>query len=60
MNTKLFIVVAIVAAFGIAATAVKDPVTLTMPAFAQNITGDNATTAGNATAANATAGGWTK
>lgn len=61
MNTKLFfIAVAIVAAFGIA-VAVASPLTITTPAMAQNVTGDNATTmAGNMTAANQTAGNWTK
>lgn len=52
--------VAIVAAFSIA-VAVASPLTITTPAMAQNITGDNATTmAGNMTAANQTAGNWTK
>lgn len=61
MNTKIFFMaIAIVAAFGIASTAVVGPVTLTTPAVAQNITGDNLTTTGNATVANATAGEWTK
>jgi ABC-type enterobactin transport system permease subunit len=61
MNTKLFfIAVAIVATFSIA-VAVAGPLTITAPAMAQNITGDNATTmAGNVTAANQTAGNWTK
>jgi len=54
--------VAIVAAFSIAvAVAVAGPLTITTPAMAQNVTGDNATTmAGNMTAANQTAGNWTK
>lgn len=61
MNTKIFFMaVAIVAAFGIAAAAVVGPAALTTPAVAQNITGDNATTAGNMTAANATVGSWEK
>ena len=52
--------VAIVAAFSIA-VAVAGPHTITIPAMAQNITGDNASTmAGNMTAANQTAGNWTK
>jgi hypothetical protein len=61
MNTKLFFMtVAIVAAFTIA-VAVTDPLTITTPAMAQNVTGDNASTmAGNMTAANQTAGNWTK
>jgi hypothetical protein len=60
MNIKLFLIaVAIVGAFGIA--AIVSPVTLTTPAFAQNITGDNATMmAGNMTSGNATGGNWTK
>ncbi|HET9357084.1 MAG TPA: hypothetical protein VFN98_03240 [Nitrososphaeraceae archaeon] len=61
MNTKLFFMaVAIVAAFSIA-VAVASPLTVTTPAMAQNVTGDNASTmAGNMTAANQTAGSWTK
>ena len=52
--------VAIVAAFSIA-VAVAGPLTITTPAMAQNVTGDNATTmAGYMTAANQTAGNWTK
>lgn len=52
--------VAIVAAFSIA-VAVAGPLTITTPAMAQNVTGDNAITmAGNMTAANQTAGNWTK
>ena len=55
MNMKLFLIaVAIVAVFGIA--AVVGPVTVTPPAAAQNMTGDNATMmAGNMTAGNMTA-----
>ena len=52
--------VAIVAAFSIV-VVVAGPLTITTPAMAQNVTGDNATTmAGNMTAANQTAGNWTK
>ena len=60
MNIKLFfIAVAIVAVFGIAAIA--GPVTVTSPAAAQEMTGDNATMmAGNMTAGNMTGGNWTK
>jgi hypothetical protein len=61
MNTKIFFMAfAIVAAFGIASTAVVGPVTLTTPAVAQNIIGDNLTTAGNVTGINSTAGYLTK
>ncbi|MGA7542098.1 MAG: hypothetical protein WBW34_03450 [Nitrososphaeraceae archaeon] len=53
------IAVAIVAVFGIAAIA--GPVTVTSPAAAQDMTGDNATMmAGNMTAGNMTGGNWTK
>jgi hypothetical protein len=60
MNIKLFLIaVAIVAVFGIAAIA--GPVTMTSPAAAQDMTGDNATMmAGNTTAGNMTGGNWTK
>ncbi len=60
MNIKLFLIaVAIVAVFGIAAIA--GPVTVTSPAAAQEMTGDNATMmAGNMTAGNMTGGNWTK
>ena len=51
--------VAIVAAFGI--VAMVGPATITTPAVAQNMTGDNATMmAGNMTADNKTDGNWTK
>ena len=51
--------IAIVAAFSIA--AVVGPATITTPAVAQNMTGDNATMmAGNYTADNKTSGNWTK
>jgi hypothetical protein len=61
MNSKLFLmVVAVVAAFGIAA-AMVGPLTITTPVVAQNMTGDNATMmAGNVTAGNTTGGTWTK
>lgn len=50
--------VAIVAAFAVAAAG---PFTVTTPAMAQNVTGDNATMmAGNMTADNKTGGNWTK
>lgn len=60
MNIKLFLIaVAIVAVFGIAGIA--GPVTVTSPAAAQDMTGDNATMmAGNMTAGNMTGGNWTK
>jgi hypothetical protein len=60
MNTGLFLLaVAIVAAFGIAATV--GPITITTPVVAQNMTGDNATMmGGNMTAGNMTGGNWTK
>ena len=60
MNIKLFLnAVAIVAVFGIAGIA--GPVTVTSPAAAQDMTGDNATMmAGNMTAGNITGGNWTK
>jgi hypothetical protein len=60
MNTKLFFMaIAIIAAFSIA--AVVGPATITTPAVAQNMTGDNATMmAGNYTADNETGGNWTK
>jgi hypothetical protein len=59
MNTKLFLMaVAVIAAFGIA--AIVGPVTMTTPVAAQNVTGDNATMAGNVTAGNTTGGNWTK
>jgi hypothetical protein len=59
MNTKLFLMtVAVIAAFGIA--AIVGPVTVTTPVAAQNVTGDNATMAGNVTAGNTTGGNWTK
>ena len=63
MNIKLFLIaVAIVAVFGIAAiAAIAGPVTVTSPAAAQDMTGDNATMmAGNMTAGNMTGGNWTK
>ena len=51
--------VAIVAAFSI--VAVVGSATITTPAVAQNMTGDNATMmAGNMTADNKTGGNWTK
>ena len=51
--------IAIVAAFSIA--AVVGPATITTPAVAQNMTGDNATMmASNYTADNDTGGNWTK
>jgi hypothetical protein len=54
MNTKLFFMaIAVIAAFGIAATAVVGPVTLTTPAVAQNLTDGNVT-AGNMTDGNMT------
>jgi hypothetical protein len=60
MNPKLFFMaVAIVAAFSI--VAMVSPATITTPAVAQNMTGDNATMmAGNMTADNKTGGNWTK
>ena len=60
MNPKLFFMaVAIVAAFSI--VVVVGSATITTPAVAQNMTGDNATMmAGNYTAANKTGGNWTK
>ena len=60
MNIKLFLIaVAIVAVFGIAAIA--GPVAVTLPAAAQEMTGDNATMmAGNMTAGNMTGGNCTK
>ena len=60
MNTKLFfIAVAIVAAFCI--VTVVGPATITPPAVAQNMTGDNATMmVGNMTADNKTGGNWNK
>ncbi|MGA7692110.1 MAG: hypothetical protein WCA61_07395 [Nitrososphaeraceae archaeon] len=60
MNIKLFLIaVAIVAVFSIAAIA--GPVTVTSPAAAQDMTGDNTTMmAGNMTAGNMTGGNWTK
>ena len=60
MNPKLFFMaVAIVAAFSI--VAMVGPATITPPAVAQNMTGDNATMmAGNMTADNKTGGNWTK
>ena len=60
MNIKLLLIaVAIVAVFGIAAIA--GPVTVTSPAAAQEMTGDNASMmAGNMTAGNMTGGNWTK
>lgn len=59
-NIKLFLIaVAIVAVFSIAAIA--GPVTVTSPAAAQDMTGDNTTMmAGNMTAGNMTGGNWTK
>jgi hypothetical protein len=60
MNPKLFFMaVAIVAAFSI--VVVVGSATITTPAVAQNMTGDNATMmAGNYTADNKTGGNWTK
>lgn len=60
MNIKLFLIaVAIVAVFSI--VAIAGPVTVTSPAAAQDMTGDNATMmAGNMTAGNMTGGNWTK
>ena len=60
MNIKLFLIaVAIVAVFSIAAIA--GPVTVTSPAAAQDMTGDNTTMmAGNMSAGNMTGGNWTK
>ena len=62
MNSKLFLMaVTVIAAFGIAAAV--GPLTIAIPAVAQNVTADNATTtAGNVTAgSNTTTGGtWTK
>lgn len=60
MNIKLFLIaVAIVAVFSIAAIA--GPVTVTSPAAAQDMTGNNTTMmAGNMTAGNMTGGNWTK
>jgi hypothetical protein len=60
MNIKLFLIaVAIVAVFSIAAIA--GPVTVTSPAAAQGMAGDNTTMmAGNMTAGNMTGGNWTK
>jgi hypothetical protein len=60
MNPKLFFMAAaIVAAFSI--VAMVGPATITTPAEAQNMTGDNATMmAGNMTADNKTGGNWTK
>ena len=53
MNTKLFLMaVTVIAAFGI--EAIVGPVTVTTPVAAQNVTGDNATMAGNVTAGNTT------
>ena len=62
MNSRLFLMaVAVIAAFGIAVAAVVGPLTITTPAIAQNMTGDNATMmAGNMTAGNTTGGDWTK
>ena len=60
MNPKLFFMaVAIVAAFSI--VVVVGSATITTPAVAQNMTGDNATImAGDYTADNKTGGNWTK
>ena len=60
MNPKLFFMaVAIVAAFSI--VVVVGSATITTPAVAQNMTGDNATMmAGNYTSDNKTGGNWTK
>jgi hypothetical protein len=60
MNTGLFLIaVAIDTAFGIA--AIVGPISITTPAVAQNMTGDNATMmGGNMTAGNMTGGNWTK
>jgi hypothetical protein len=62
MNSKLFLmVVAVIAAFGIAVVAMVGPATITTPAVAQNMTGGNETMmAGNMTAGNMTGGNWTK
>lgn len=59
MSTRLLLMaVAIVVAFGIAAVV---SFTVTTPATAQNMTGDNATMmSGNMTADNKTSGNWTK
>jgi hypothetical protein len=56
MNTKLFLMaVAVVVAFGIAATLVSPP-TIATPALAQNMTGGgNMTMGGNATSGNISA-----
>jgi len=54
-----FIAVTIVAAFCI--VTVVSPATITTPAVAQNMTGDNATImVGNMTADNKTGGNWNK
>ena len=62
MNSKVFLMtVAVIVAFGIAVATVVGPATMTTPAVAQNMTGDNATMmAGNMTADNKTGGDWTK
>ena len=60
MNTRLLLMaIAIVVAFGIAAAG---SLTVTTPASAQNMTGDNATMmmSGNMTSDNKTSGNWTK
>lgn len=60
INARLFLVAfAVIAALGIA--AVVGPVSIPVPAVAQNMTGDNATMmAGNMTASNTTGGNWTQ
>ena len=60
MNTRLLLMaIAIVVAFGIATAG---SLTVTTPAGAQNMTGDNASMmmSGNMTADNKTSGNWTK
>jgi hypothetical protein len=58
MNSKLFLMAfTVIVSFGIAA-AVVGPVTITAPAFAQNMTGGNMT-ADNMTAGNMTGMGGT-
>jgi hypothetical protein len=60
INARLFLVAfAVIAALGIA--AVVGPISILLPAVAQNMTGDNATMmAGNMTASNTTGGNWTQ
>jgi hypothetical protein len=62
MNSKLFLMAAVVIVVcGISAAAVVGLATITTPAVAQNMTGDNATMmAGNMTAGSTTGGNWTK